>query len=191
MLLDILMPSGDGFDLLNALADPPHVVFVTAHDRFAIRAFEVNALDYLLKPINRDRFNAAITRAVQAIRSGSRRATDGVPLDANDIALVEVGHSGHFVSVSRILAIESHGNHTRLTLDEGPPLVARQPVKHWVDRLPPELFVQLGRSLVVNVRQIKTADVAARDAVIVLGKREHTIRLGAAAILRLREVLPK
>lgn len=191
LLLDVAMPSGDAFELLNALSDPPYVTFVTAHDRFAIRAFEVNALDYLLKPLDRDRLDAAIARAVHAIRGGGRQATSTPRLDAQDIALVEVGRSGHFVSVARILAIESHGNHTRITLDEGPQLVARQPVKHWVNRLPPELFVQLGRGLVVNVRQIKMADVAARDAVLVLGEREHTIRLGAAAITRLREVLPR
>ena len=192
LLLDIQMPGGDGFDTLNALEDPPRVIFVTAHDRHAIRAFEVNALDYLLKPVSPERFARAAERAVQLIRAGAPAANRGGPrLDASDVAIVEIGGSGHFVPVDQILCVESEGNYTRVSTAEGKQLIARQTMKHWVDRLPPEMFVQLDRGLIVNRQAVRSADFSVRPAVVALGQGACKLHLGQAAASRLREILPR
>ena len=190
LLLDIQMPGGGGFELLNALAVPPRVIFVTAYDSHAIRAFEVNALDYLLKPVAPERFARAIARAVRLIRAGSAVAgPDAHRLDASDIAMMEIGGSGHFVAVNQILCVESEGNYTRVSTAEGKHLVARQTMKHWADRLPPEMFVQLDRGLIVNRQAIRSADFSARPAALALGQGTCKLQLGQAAASRLREIL--
>ena len=192
LLLDIQMPGGGGFELLDALEDPPHVIFVTAHDKHALRAFEVNALDYLLKPVAPERFARAIARAVRLIRAESAAVDSGAQrLDASDIAMMEIGGSGHFVAVNRILCVESEGNYTRVSTAEGKHLVARQTMKHWADRLPPEMFVQLDRGLIVNRQAIRSADFSARPAALALGQGACKLQLGQAAASRLREILPR
>ena len=192
LLLDIQMPGGGGFELLNALEDPPGVIFVTAHDRHAIRAFEVNALDYLLKPVSPERFARAVERAVRLIRAGAPAAScGGQRLDASDVAMMEIGGSGHFVAVDQILCVESEGNYTRVSTAEGKHLIARQTMKHWVDRLPPKMFVQLDRGLIVNRQSVRSVDFSARSAVVALGQGACKLHLGQAAASRLREILSR
>ncbi len=192
LLLDIQMPGGGGFELLNALEDPPGAIFVTAHDRHAIRAFEVNALDYLLKPVEPERFARAIVRAVRMIRADSAAVDSGAQrLDASDVAMMEIGGSGHFVAVDQILCVESEGNYTRVSTAEGKQLIARQTMKHWADRLPPEMFVQLDRGLIVNRQSVRSADFSARPAVVALGQGACKLQLGQAAASRLREILAR
>lgn len=190
LILDVMMPGGGGFEILDALPEPPQVVFVTAHDRYAVRAFDVRALDYLLKPISADRFGAAMDRAIAAIAAkGDDHLGRPRPSRPDDTTLVEVGRSGDFVAVEDILAIEAEGNYTRLATEEGRPILVRQAMRHWLECLPREGFVQLDRSIVVNVRRIRSMEAAVRASVIVLGDRAYRIRLGAAATARLREVL--
>lgn len=186
LLLDIQMPGGSGFDLLNAIANPPHVIFVTAYDRFAIRAFEVNALDYLLKPVTPERFHQAIDRALHLTRPDAAAAGS---LSSTDIALLEIGGSGHFIAVDQILAVESEGNYTRVTTNDGKRLTARQPMKQWIERLPQEMFVQLDRGTVINRAGIKSADFSGRSAEVMMGEKGISLRLGATAAARLREIL--
>ncbi len=190
LLLDIQMPGGDGFDIMNALEDPPYVIFVTAYDEHALRAFEVNALNYLLKPVNPECFNRAIDRAVSLIRSGAGARQDASPrLDTDDMALVQIGGSGHFVGVDEILSIESEGNYTRVTTCDGKHLTARQTMKHWSDRLPAKTFVQLDRGIMLNRAGIVSATFSGRTAEVTMGKKRIKTRLGAAAAARLRVIL--
>lgn len=190
LLLDIQMPGGDGFDILNALEEPPHVIFVTAYDKHALRAFEVNALDYLLKPVNPERFNRAIDRALSLLRGGPELQKSASPrLGVEDMALVQIGGSGHFVGADEILSVESEGNYTRVTTCDGKHLTARQTMKQWSDRLPVETFVQLDRGIILNSAGVVAANFAGRTAEVTMGKKRIKLRLGAAAAARLRAVL--
>ena len=186
LLLDIQMPGGGGFELLNALEDPPGTIFVTAHDRYAIRAFEVNALDYLLKPVAPASFHRAIDRALRHVSPVASAA-----LSATDVALVEIGASGHFVGVDQILAVEAEGNYTRVTTRDGKRLTARQPMKQWLERLPQEMFVQLDRGTVINRSGLKSVHFSGRSADVIMRDGDINIRLGATAASRLREILPR
>lgn len=192
LLLDIQMPRGNGFDVMNALENPPHVIFVTAYDKHALRAFEVNALGYLLKPVDPERFRQAIDRAVRLIRSGkAMEAREPGSLDASDIALIEVGGSGHFVAVDQILAVEAEGNYTRVTTADGKHTTARQPMKQWTGRLPQEMFVQLDRGLIINRLRIRSTMLSVRMARITLGNCHYEMQLGPAATARLREIMAR
>lgn len=189
MLLDIRMPGGDAFDLLDELEEPPAVIFVTSHDRHALRAFEVNALDYVLKPVDPARLGAALERARRRLRGeapGSPAA-----LDLGDSALVEIGGSGRFVAVRDILLVEAEGNYTHVATLGGRRHVARQQIREWARRLPSPAFAQLDRGLIVNLGQVREADFRPRGARLALGDLPEPVELGATAASRLREVLQR
>jgi len=187
MLLDIRMPGGDAFELLEELPAPPAVIFVTSHDRHALRAFEVNALDYVLKPVEPARLAAAIGRAKR--RLGGEPSPSPAELDLADSALVEIGGSGHFVPVRDILLIEAEGNYTHVTAAGGRRHVARQQVREWARRLPAATFAQLERGLLLNLAQVRGVDFRLRGASVRLGDLPAPVELGATASGRLREVL--
>lgn len=187
MLLDIRMPGGDGFDLLDELADPPAVIFVTSHDHHALRAFEVNALDYVLKPVDPARLAQALDRA--RLRLRGEPAAAAPELDLGDAALVEVGGSGHFLAVRDILLVESEGNYTHITATGGRRHVARQPIREWARRLPAPTFVQLDRGLLINLSQARAIEFQPRGASLELGDLDERLSIGTTASTRLREVL--
>lgn len=187
LLLDIHMPGGDGFAVLEALDEPPAVIFVTSYDQHAVRAFEVNALDFVMKPTDPARLRAAIDRARRRL-GGAPEGTPGL-LGMGDAALIEIGGSGRFVAVSHILAIEASGNYSHVTVLGGKRHVARQQIKEWARRLPVDAFVQLDRGLIINRARIQSAEFGSRAASVRLGDLREPLEIGAAAATRLRELL--
>jgi two-component system LytT family response regulator len=157
VFLDIEMPGRTGFDLLAAWPAPhPEIIFVTAYDAFALRAFEVNALDYLLKPVNPLRLATALDRLRERRVEGGPpgdgpAAADGVlPRFAeDDQVFVRDGDRCWFIPVREIMLLESEGNHTRLLFRAVQPLLHRAllAMEH---RLPETLFFRANRGQVVN-----------------------------------------
>jgi two-component system LytT family response regulator len=186
LLLDVQMPDGGGFELLRRLKKPPNVIFVTAYDHYALRAFEVNAVDYLLKPVEPERLRRALERvrrqAVLEPSAAPRYATD-------DMVLLELGASGHFRAVRDILAVCSEGKYTNVTCCDGQDYLVRRSMKQWVACLPDRLFMRLGRGLLINRRQISSADFEGRSATLCLGDGALTLELGRSAASRLRKLV--
>ena len=165
IFLDVQMPDLDGFEVLEAVgADRlPAVVFVTAFDEYALRAFEVHALDYLLKPIAPHRFRIALTRALDAIaaRRGSlsdprlvRLLEELAARDHPDRLVVKSGGRIHFLRPADIDWVEADGKYARLHVGKDVHAV-RQPMKQVADRLTPHGFVRIHRSAIVNLDRIK------------------------------------
>jgi two-component system LytT family response regulator len=157
LFLDVEMPGRNGFDLLEELPAPhPRVIFVTAFNAFALRAFEVNALDYLMKPVNPRRLAGALERVRGA---GSSPRDPGpsdqapAPLRAADRVFVRDGDRCWFVPVSSIPLLEAEGNHTRVHLSGASPLLFRTLVS-MEERLPAALFLRANRSQLVNLAHI-------------------------------------
>ena len=153
------MPEGSGFDLLASWSgELPKIVFVTAYDAFALRAFEVNALDYLLKPILPRRLAQAWQRLTAApgaepvLRSAEN--VKSVDLRVDDHVLVREEDRCWFVPVERIRLLEAHGNHTCIHFDDARPLLYRT-LLAVEQRLPAELFLRANRSQLVNRRFIR------------------------------------
>ncbi|MFN7942913.1 MAG: LytTR family DNA-binding domain-containing protein [Thermoanaerobaculia bacterium] len=167
LMLDIAMPEVDGFGLLQALGDrrPPAVVFVTAHDEHALRAFEVHALDYLLKPFDRERLSQAIERArhhrergngdleekLRALLSDLGRAPAGGYLER---LVVRTGGKISFVRTEEIDWIEAAGNYARLHLGRESHLI-RDTMNALEKKLDPKRFQRIHRSTIVQVDRIK------------------------------------
>jgi two-component system, LytTR family, response regulator len=167
LLLDVQMPEVGGFAVLEALKDEglPPVIFITAYDHYAVRAFEFHALDYLLKPFDRERFRAAIDRAKRQIR----REKNGGALDERIIALLEqmreqpryterlvvkTGGRVFFLNADEIDWVEAEGNYVSIHAGKKSYLL-RETISGLESQLDPRHFVRIHRSAVVNINRIK------------------------------------
>ena len=169
VFLDVQMPSVDGFGVLRALEGEvlPYVVFVTAYDQYALKAFEVHALDYVLKPFNAERFSQALQRARAAIarrddRDGGvdkdrlRSLVASLTAEQREKQRIVVKSSGRvfFVKVDDIDWIEAEGNYVRLHMGAQSHLL-RETMKGMEAALDPERFIRIHRSTIVNTERIK------------------------------------
>jgi two-component system, LytTR family, response regulator len=153
VFLDVQMPEVDGFGVLQALARRqfPHVIFVTAYDRYAVRAFEVHALDYLLKPFDQDRFDAALDRARQHWQPPAATPAWGGQLDR---VIVRAEGRVFFLASGEIDWIEAQGNYVSLHCG-GRAHLLREALGSLEVRLDPRIFPRISRSVIVNVDSIR------------------------------------
>ncbi|WP_263788093.1 LytR/AlgR family response regulator transcription factor [Salinibacter grassmerensis] len=161
LLLDVQMPGDSGFDLLERLSDVPHIVFVTAYDQYAIRAFEVNALDYLVKPVEKERLADAL-ETVQKQAALSDEAAGPVPqpgtdeseepdtLTAEDQVFVKDGRRCWFVRLGEVHLFEAAGNYTQLYFGDGEPLIHRS-LNYLEERLDPDQYFRASRQHILNL----------------------------------------
>ena len=156
LFLDIQMPGGTGFDLLERLEHLPRVVFTTAYDKHAVRAFEVNALDYLLKPIEPERLAAAVARA-QAAASGTlaAAATSGTILER---LFLRDGERCWFVPLREVKLFAAEGNYVRLSWDKIHPLLGR-PLSSLEPRLDSKRFFRANRQQIINLEYIESVEL--------------------------------
>ena len=151
LLLDVQMPGKSGFDLIEEIrGEVPRIIFTTAFDEFALRAFEVNALDYLMKPITPDRFAAALNR----LRDAPAAPQSQLPLRSSDQVFVRDGERCWFIPVNKIRLLESEGNYTRVRFENHAPLIYRS-LSTLELRLPADDFFRINRQQVVNLHFIE------------------------------------
>ena len=152
MFLDIEMPEKNGFDLLEELIETPCVVFTTAYNEFAIKAFEVNALDYLLKPIQTQRLREAIGKVKKQL-SDNIIDKDRIKLAENDQVFIRDGDKCWFVKLTDIRMIESAGNYAKIFFDNNQPLIHKT-LNALDERLSTGLFFRANRQQIINLRFI-------------------------------------
>lgn len=158
LFLDIQMPGKTGFDLLSSLENEvPDVIFTTAYDEYAIKAFEFNALDYLLKPIELHRLSEAIQKVENEIISQNERkdsAKEGIKLlGESDQVFVKDGEKCWFVRLGKVRVFESIGNYVRLYFDDQKPLVLKS-LNALEDRLDPKTYFRANRKHIINLQFI-------------------------------------
>lgn len=154
LFLDVQMPGETGMELLESLEPPaPAVIFTTAFDEFAVKAFELNALDYLLKPVDPARLGAAIERLRAKFGSASVTAEKPSRLAAEDKVFVREGDRCWFVEVKQIRLLESEGNYTRVHFDDAQPQLFRS-LNAMEDRLDPRYFFRANRRQIINLAWI-------------------------------------
>ncbi len=150
LFLDINMPGKNGFDLLSELGSAPEVIFVTAYDQFAIKAFEVNALDYILKPVNPERLKEAVAKVIRKLN----QAEGEKALDINKRIFIKDGEQCFFVPIHQIFYIESVGNYVRLHFRDKKAMLHRS-LNYLEEKLPDEHFFRTSRQEMINVNYIK------------------------------------
>jgi len=157
VFLDVQLEGELGFDLLPLLDPDVAIVFVTAHDRYAVRAFEAHALDYLLKPVQRERMASALARLRDGDAS-TRQAAAATALGYDDFLFLRLDGRMRFVKLRHLAAIEARDDHTLLRLASGEALCVRRPIGHWEERLPQQQFVRIHRSALVNVDYVERVE---------------------------------
>ncbi|MDI1247643.1 MAG: LytTR family DNA-binding domain-containing protein [Lacunisphaera sp.] len=170
VFLDVQLFGGNGFDLVPDVAPGARVIFVTAFDRFALRAFEVNALDYLQKPVSTERFAAALAK-----RTGGSTPAQPPAFRADDTVLVRTDAGDRFVPLARISAIFSNENYSDVILGTGERFLTRRTLKAWEELLPPAQFQRAHRQALVNLAAIEghRRDTRETAALRVTGVKEH------------------
>ena len=158
LFLDIHMPGESGFELLASLEGAvPHVIFTTAYDQYALQAFEVNALDYLLKPVSEARLAAALAKlrpaAPAAPTPPPAPEAPAPPLTAHDQVFVKDGERCWFVKLADIRLFEISGSATRVYFEQHQPLIARS-LQQLETRLDPKVFFRANRQQIINLQWI-------------------------------------
>lgn len=155
LFLDINMPEKDGFELLEMLDEVPITVFTTAFDEYAIKSFEYNALDYLLKPINEKRFATAIEKVKSKIEGKSEETSSGKKLLENSQIFIKDGEKCWLVKIGDISHFEIVGNYTRVFFQENKPLLYKS-LNQIEEKLPNASFFRVNRQQIINTNFIAT-----------------------------------
>ena len=154
LFLDVQMPGETGIEFLESLEPPvPQVIFTTAYDEFAVKAFELNALDYLLKPVDPARLAAAVERLRRQGKDIRPKEEPAGCLDAKDKVFVREGEKCWFVEVGQIRLLESEGNYTRVHFGDAQPQLFRS-LNAMEERLDPKCFFRANRRQIINISWI-------------------------------------
>ncbi len=157
IFLDIQMPGKTGFDMLTELEKAPHVIFTTAYDEYALKAFEVNALDYLMKPVEPRRLADALQKVQQAEEKEMAATMAGISrgiLTENDQVFVKDGERCWFVKLAEVRLFESVGNYAKVFFGTNKPLILKS-LNALEERLDEKIFFRANRKHIVNLRMIE------------------------------------
>ena len=170
IFLDVQMPKLTGFEMLELMDDPPAIIFSTAFDQYAIRAFELNAVDYLLKPYSKERFDAAMQKALARIQSGTPvqqelfafRNTAAPPSGTLTRIAVKVRQQIHVIPVNDIDYIEADGDYVKLHTAKSA-FLKEKTMKFFEENLPSQQFIRIHRSYIVNVNEVAKIELYEKD----------------------------
>ncbi len=191
IFLDIQMPGQTGFDLLSSLERSPHVIFTTAYDEYALKAFEVNALDYLLKPIEPRRLSDAIQKLQFEI---SRRKVEDPnnfnrgPLTEEDQVFVKDGERCWFVKLSEIRLFESVGNYAKVFFSTNKPLILKS-LNALEERLDTRFFFRANRKHIINLRWIEKIEPYFNGGLLVELKGGEKIEVSRRQTVKFKEMM--
>jgi len=165
IFLDVQMPSGTGFSLLPLLVEitpTPEVVFVTAYDKYALKAFETNALDYLTKPVSAPRLAITVERLQNCLLATGVASKDEAessmptrPLEMRDFVLLREKTSFRMMETGEICAVEAEADYTHIFLADGHKAFLRKRMSQWEEELPAPPFFKISRRLLLNTQRIK------------------------------------
>lgn len=155
VFLDIQLSNENGFDLLERVDRRLNVIFVTAFDEHAIKAFEVNAIDYLVKPVNPERLARSIDRLSEPAKE---KPFDVRKLEYEDRLFLDSGSRSSFLQINTIKCIAADGDYTQVYTADGKKHLVAKPLKEWQQRLPEKHFVRIHRSAIVNLEFIEKVE---------------------------------
>ncbi len=194
VFLDIQMPKLNGFEMLEVLDHKPVIIFTTAFDQYAIKAFEFNAVDYLLKPYSQERFSEAVKKARERLVSGDVNITDKL---INHIdkkpeiihrVVVRSRSKIHVISVDEIRYIKAEDDYVMLYTGDGK-FLKQKTMKYFEAHLPPEDFVRIHRSYIARLSEISQMQLYEKDSYIVILKDGTKLPVSKSGLPRLKDML--
>lgn len=194
IFLDVQMPKLTGFEMLELLDDEPVIIFSTAYDQYAIKAFEKSAVDYLLKPYSQTRFNEAVEKALTRLSTQKglvlkkiQEVREEYP-DALDRIVVRVGHKIIIIPLDKIEYIEAQDDYVAI-YSEGKKYLKQLTMKYLESSLPKDGFTRVHRSFIVNINQIDRLEAYSKDAFVAILKNSQTVPVSRNGYTLLKEVL--
>lgn len=182
IFLDINLPDGTGFDVLSQINRCPEVIFTTAYDEFALKAFELNALDYLLKPISEKRFN----QALEKLNVESLEKQNKGPIDHK--IFVKDNDRCWLIDISDIKYFMSQGNYTQIHFNDQQPMIYRSLIQIH-ERLPEKQFFRANRSYIVNINYIKNIEPYGSSGLLLTMDDDHEIDVSRRHASHFKQVL--
>lgn len=194
--LDVQMPKLTGFEVLELLENPPVIIFSTAYDQYAIKAFEMNATDYILKPYSRERFTQAVGKALEKLKSGISVQPEVQKIiqtaDEKEELLQRIAvknrHKVHVIGVGEILYLEAEGDYVMIHTRDGNYLKEKT-MKYFESHLDPEKFIRIHRSFIVNAEAIERIELYDKESYSVLLKNGASLRASTSGYKLLKQVL--
>lgn len=188
LFLDIQMPDKTGFDLLAELEKAPEVIFTTAYDEYALKAFEYNALDYLLKPVEPKRLADAIHKLQQQEENERLAQQNRGKLGENDQVFVKDGDRCWFVKLQEIRLFESVGNYARVYFENNKPLILKS-LNALEERLDDRSFFRANRKHIVNLRHIEKIDTYFNGGLLLEMKGGEKIEVSRRQAVKFKEMM--
>ncbi|MBN1415431.1 MAG: LytTR family transcriptional regulator DNA-binding domain-containing protein [Bacteroidales bacterium] len=194
IFLDIQMPRLNGFEMLELVDNPPEIIFITAHNEFAIKAFEMNAVDYLLKPYSKDRLLSALNKAVERIKSRQPKAKTihnliQMPITEKlERVVVKSGTKIKVIPAEKIIYLEAQDDYVMIYTEEGKHL-KQATMKHFEDCLDPSLFIRVHRSYIVRVDQVVQLEPYSKDNYVLKLKNGVSLKVSRNGLKSLKEKL--
>ena len=184
VFLDIHMTGKDGFGVLEELDYMPHVIFITAYDEYAIKAFDVNALDYLLKPIQTDRLKEAIEKVKKEIIES---VSESDKLGINNQVFVKDGDKCWFVNLSDVPMFESEGNYVRVYFNGNKPLILKS-LNNLANKLDENVFFRANRKFIINLNWIDKIENWFNGGLMVKLKNGEQVEISRRQASKLKEM---
>jgi two-component system LytT family response regulator len=189
IFLDIQMPGKNGFELLEEISGVPEVVFVTAYDEYAIRAFEINALDYLLKPVQPNRLAETVKKILNKDSSEKLESKEQTQaLNDNDQVFVKDGEKCWFVKLTDIRLFESEGNYVRVHFDKNRPLILRS-LNNLEERLNSRTFFRASRKHIINLKWVESIENWFNGGLMVKLKGGEQVEISRRQAAKLKDLM--
>lgn len=192
IFLDVNMPGLSGFELLKQLEEIPLVVFITAYDDYAMKAFEVDALDYILKPVDPERLKETIKKIVTKfeednLESEQLELQPKKVLSINDSVFIKDGEKCWFVELSKVRMLESEGNYVKVHFDQFRPLILRS-LGSFEERLDSDYFFRANRKFIINLKFIEKIENWFNGGLIVELKSGEKVEISRRQAIRFKEL---
>lgn len=190
IFLDVSMPGMTGFEMLKQLDDVPQVIFITAYDEHALKAFELQAIDYILKPIDPERLNQAIKKVQSEhaeIDDSDFTARANKLLEPNDKVFIKDGEKCWFIELNRIRMLESDGNYVKVYFDQFRPMVLRS-LNNFETRLNPEHFFRANRKFMINLNHVIAIETWFNGGLKVELSKGEKVEISRRQAIRFKEV---
>lgn len=193
IFLDVQMPKINGFEMLELVDTPPAVIFTTAFDEYAIKAFEAHAVDYLLKPFNKDRFNKAVEKYLSLAPAAAAKKTEEILETTNSPAqheriVVKTGTKVKIIPVQDVIYLAADDDYVSVYTAEGS-FLKNKTMNFFEQMLDPRYFVRVHRSYMVAIQQITRIDPYEKDAHLAILKSGAKVPVSKTGYVKLKQVL--
>jgi len=193
IFLDIQMPKLNGFEMLELLEEKPKIIFTTAFDQYALKAFDVNAIDYLLKPFSEERFAEAVNKVLKEQTDANNERVEKLKshideeIEFLDRVIVKQNQKINIIPIDKVSYFEAQDDYVMIHTDDGKYL-KQKTMKYFEDHLDPKNFIRIHRSAIVNIDRVKEIELFDKDSYKAILKDGTKLSVSRSGYIKLKEI---